>query len=203
MKDYIWTPPELLSSNEEFTVGGKSTGLTVRDYWSFQFSNIWDIQEEVAEFIVAKALGLEVPHNKNGWTLWDINYRGKRIEIKESAYFHSWRNDGKTTESRYFGINKSYAEYKDNTSEYARQNDIYVFCLNTGKTKEESNPLNLDHWEFYVIRTAVINRVCGDNKHITLGRLQTLTKKAECACVSYDKLKMAVDAAIDEDLKTD
>ena len=188
--------PDLLSGSEQFMQGGKFIDLTIRDYWSFQFSNIWDAQEEIAEFIVAKALGLKAPHNKNGWTLWDINYRGKRIEIKETGYFHSWRTDGKVSKQRSFGITKAFTKYKDNATTHERQNDVYVFCLNTGETKEESNPLNLDNWEFYVVPTSTINRLCGDNKHISLGRLRTITGKPNG--VPYTELKAAIDAAIEQ-----
>ena len=76
------TPPTPLLGNEQFTIGGKPVGFTSLDFWSFQFSNVWDIYEEVAEFIVAKALGMTAPYNKNGWTSYDIKYREKRIEVK-------------------------------------------------------------------------------------------------------------------------
>ena len=186
--------PELLTGNEPLTLDGKPVGFTVLDFWRFQHSNIWDVQEEVAEFIVAKALGQDIPYNKNGWTLWDLNYKGKRIEVKETGYYHSWRTDGKVSQVRTFGINKAFTRYKDNTSSFERQNDIYVFCLNTGETKDESNPLELDHWRFWVVPTSTINRLCGDNKHITLGRLKNITGLPDG--IGYSDLRAAVDAAL-------
>ena len=186
--------PNLLTGKEPLTMGGEPIGYTVLDFWSFQHSNIWDVQEEIAEFIVAKALGQNLPYNKNGWTLWDLNYRGKRIEVKETGYYHSWRADGKVSQVRTFGITKAYSRYKDNTSSFERQNDVYVFCLNTGETRESSNPLELDNWRFWVVRTSTINEFCGDNKHITLGRLK---KIANSPCgVGYAELKATVDAAL-------
>ena len=53
------------------------------DFWKYQYSNIFDLQENIAEFIVGKALGLTEPCNRNGWSLYDIDYRNKRIEVKE------------------------------------------------------------------------------------------------------------------------
>lgn len=188
------TPPELLSGKEQFVYNGHPIGFTIEDYWRFQFSNIWDIQEEVAEFIVAKALGLKVPHNKNGWTLWDISYKKKRIEIKSTSYYHSWRKDGNISQQRTFGITKSHTVYQDNTSKLERQNDVYVFCLNTGFTKMDSNPMVLDNWRFYVVPTSTINRLCGNNKSITLGRLKRITGKPNG--ISYGELKSAIDYAI-------
>ena len=190
------TSDQLLSGQEQFTLEGKPAGFSVLDFWAFQHSNIWDVQEEIAEFIVAKALGQDMPYNKNGWTLWDMNYREKRIEVKETGYYHSWRTDGKVSQQRTFGITKAYSRYKDNTSEFKRQNDIYVLCLILGETKEASNPLILENWRFWVISTATINRLCGDNKTISLGRVKTITGLKDG--LGYGELREAIDKVIDE-----
>ena len=183
--------PSSFLGSETFKLLGQPVGFSLIDFWRFQFSNIWDIQDQIAEFIVAKALGQTEPYNKNGWTLWDINYRGQRIEVKETAYYHSWRNDGKVSSQRTFSIAKAYTIYKKSKSEPKRQNDIYVFCLNTGETKESSNPLLLDNWRFWVVPTETINRVCGNNKTITLGRLQKITNMKNG--IGYGEIKAAVD----------
>jgi len=188
------TNDQLLSGQEQFTLGGNPIGFSVLDFWAFQHSNIWDVQEEIAEFIVAKALGQEVPYNKNGWTLWDMNYREKRIEVKETGYFHSWRTDGKISQQRTFGITKAYSKYKDNTSEFKRQNDVYIFCLNIGETKEASNPLVLENWRFWVVPTSEINRLCGNNKTISLGRVKGITQQKNG--IGYRELREEVDKVI-------
>lgn len=180
-----------LNGKESFMLDGQPAGFSVIDFWKFQFSNIWDMQDQIAEFIVAHVLGQTEPYNKNGWTLWDINYRGRRIEVKETAYYHSWRRDGMVSAQRTFSISKAYSRYKDSTSDLKRQSDIYVFCLNTGETKESSNPLDLDNWRFWVVPTETINQACGDNKTITLGRLQKLTDLKNG--FGYDEIKTVID----------
>lgn len=185
----------LLTGQEQFTHNGDSIGVSVLDYWRFQFSNIWAVQEEVAEFIVAKVLGQDVPYNKNGWTLWDINYRGMRIEVKETGFYHSWRRDGKISHQRTFGISKAYSRYKDNKSEYKRQNDVYVFCLNLGISKESSNPLVLENWRFWVVPTSTIDRLCGDNKTISLGRVREIAGQMDG--IGYGQLREEIDKVID------
>ena len=191
------TSDQLLTGKEQFTLDGNSIGLSVLDFWAFQHSNIWDVQEEIAEFIVAKALGQDMPYNKNGWTLWDMNYRGKRIEVKETGYYHSWRTDGKVSQQRTFGITKAYSRYKDNTSEFKRQNDIYVFCLILGETKEASKPLVLENWRFWIVSTSTINRLCGDNKTISLGRVKSITNQGNG--VGYGELRNEVDKVINQE----
>ena len=191
---------DFLNGKEEFTFKGGKTGFTVLDFWRFQFSNLSDMQGRVGEFLVAMALGKDTPDNNNGWTLWDIDYRGKRIEVKTTAYYQPWREDGTWSEQRSFGITKAHCVEGDPKSELERMNDIYVFVLNKGKNKEEANPLKLEHWEFYVIPTSFINEECGDNKSISLSKVKKLMKIVcdSDAGLSFDELKIAVDKAINK-----
>ncbi len=186
---------KLLSGDEQFVNNGESLGLTVRDFWSFQFSNILHDPDEIAEFLVAKALDLEAPCNKLHWTLYDIDYRGKRIEVKETAYYHSFNEPGEVSSQRSFGIQKANSEYEDaNTpNRYERQNDLYVFCLLNGTTSEEAWPLEVSHWEFYVVPTSLINEECGDQKTVSLSRVRSFAEP-----VSYKELRDVVDKTIDE-----
>lgn len=182
-----------LSGKEGFTFQNEKTGLSILEYWQWLYSDIYDLQDTLAEYIVAKALGKEEPNNTGSWTLYDIDYRGKRIEVKETSYYHSWQSDEESkSKTRTFGITKAYSEYQDNTSKLERQNDVYVFCLNTGENKADSNPLQLEHWEFYVIPTSVINEKCSNQKTISLSRVRKMTEK-----VDYSRLKSKVDEVID------
>jgi hypothetical protein len=61
--------------------------------------------------------------------------------------------------------------------------------LNTGYTKEDSYPLNLNNWEFYIVPTSVINEKCGDNKTISLNRIKSLGYSA----TPYDKIRATID----------
>lgn len=187
---------KLLNGKEPFLCDGKPQGFCIEDFWSFQFSNIWDMVEEIAEFLVAKALGLTMPQNKNGWTLYDMKYRDKRIEVKTTTYYHPWRPDGEYSEDRRFGITKAYSKYKDNTSSFERQNDVYVFCITTGReTQESADPSNLDNWRFYVVPTSKINSVCKDGKHVGLGRVKKLSGTEDG--VMFKELKATIDNVID------
>lgn len=187
-----------LVGNEVFSYNGNETEMTMLEYWRWHFSEIFNLQDTIAEYIVAKALGLTHAYNSGDWTLFDIEYRGARIEVKESSYMHAWQTDEEPkSKSRNFGITKAYEKYKDNTSSLARQNDIYVFCLNTGNTREASNPLQLEHWEFYIVPTAVINEQCGDAKSISLSRLRKITN-----AVTYPEIMGTVDSIIDSNFKS-
>ena len=75
-------------------------------------------------------------------------------------------------------------------SSYERQNDIYVFCLNTGTNEEESYPLDMANWEFYVVPTSVINENCTHaQKSISLGKVRKLAPLTK-----YEELKNVIDS---------
>ena len=182
-----------ITENTPFVNGGESLGITMLDFWKYQYSNIYDMQEYIAEFIVGKALGINEPMNRDGWTLWDIDYQGKRIEVKQTSYYHSWQEkiaNGKISQQRTFSITPAFTRYKDSTTSYERQNDIYVFCLNIGTNEEESYPLDMANWEFYVVPTSVINENCTPaQKSISLGKVRKLAPLTK-----YEELKNVIDS---------
>ena len=143
---------------------------------------------------MAKALDQDKPFNKDHWTLYDIEYKNKRIEVKETAYYHSFNKKGELSKRRVFGITKANSNYEDSEKEnrFERQNDIYVFCLLTGENKDDAWPLEVSHWEFYVVPTTVINKECGNQKTVSLSRVQSFAR-----AISYNQLKEAIDNCID------
>lgn len=185
-----------MTGEEKFSLNGMELEMSMLDLWQFKYSNIYNMQEVIAEYIVAKALEKEQADNDAYWTLWDIDYRGKRIEVKETSYYHSFNKPGKISRQRVFGITKANSnyEYEGEENRYERQNDIYVFCLNLGETAETSNPLNLDNWEFYIVPTNTINNNCGNNKTISLGRIKGMGFQA----VKFNQIKKQIDEMIDE-----
>ncbi len=184
-----------MNGKEKFISQNKDLDFGMLEFWCSKFSNVYNIQEYIAEFLVEKALGIDKSHNTEYWTLFDILYKDYRIEIKETGYYHPWNENGKISESRRFGITKANSKYenKDSNNLYERQNDIYVFCLNVGKTKETSNPLNIDNWEFYIVPTKTINEVCKNNKSISLNKVKKISEK-----VNYFKIKEYIDKLIDK-----
>lgn len=185
-----------LTGDEEFTFDNKELGFNMLDFWKFHFSNIYNMQSKIAEFIVSKALGLNEAQNCDYWTLFDMLYKGFRIEVKETSYYHPWNENGNVSNKRSFDIKKANSNYEDEESEnrYERQNDIYIFCVNNGKNQKESYPLNLDNWDFYIIPTKIINEQCGDAKSVSLGRLKNMGYSAK----NYFEIRSEVDNIIEE-----
>ena len=65
-----------MNGKEKFAFENQELGFEMYDFWKFHFSNIYDLQDKIAEFIVSKALGVDVAQNNEYWTLWDVSYRG-------------------------------------------------------------------------------------------------------------------------------
>jgi len=186
-----------MRGDEPFELDGERLDFDLTDFWRFHYSNIYDIQGRIAEFIVAKALGIHASQNDQYWTLWDLTYRDVRIEVKETSYYHSYNKEGKFSKQRSFGIAKAHGSYDPEISgntDFCRQNDVYVFCLNTGYTKEDSYPLSLNNWEFYIVPTKVINEKCGDNKTNSLNRIKALGFLPH----SYGEIRDVIDRYVDQ-----
>ncbi len=178
------------TGKEPFTNHGLSIGVSVLDFWRFSYSELnSDPRDDIAEYLVALALGIHEPYNKLDWTPFDIDYGGRPIEVKSTSYYQTWRKDGKVSKKRTFSIRKSIASGE---KESRRHSEVYVFCLLSGDNEEEANPLKLDNWDFYVVPTAVIDEQCGENKTISLTRLKNMGYEA----IGYSNIKKAVDSAL-------
>ena len=164
------------SGQEEFE--NTSHPISLIEFWQWGFSDlVSDANRGVlAEFIVAKALNLEMVSIRNEWDAYDlITNEGLRIEIKSAAYLQSWEQNDYSKIS--FGIHPSQgwsAEMENRSTERKRNSDVYIFCLLKHLDKETINPLDVNQWEFYVVKTELLNQL-GDQKSISLSRVQKMS----------------------------
>ena len=176
--------------------------FSVLEFWRYAYGQLEGLSGTVAEFLVARALGIEKAENVNYWTAYDMAYRNKRIEVKATSYVHPWntsiskvRNFSiEPTNNSYWGIN---TDDVNGGKSLSRQSEIYVFCLNSNTDIQNNDPLKVDDWIFYVIPTYEINNYCKDNpeqKKISLNVVKRLAQKG----VAFDKLKSGVDIAIEK-----
>ena len=121
--------------------------------------------------------------------MFDIWYRDKRIEVKQTAYYHPFNELGKLSSIRRFGIQ----QIKEDDGSCRRENDIYIFCLLNGEDEESAWPLEVSHWEFYVVPTTTINKAFKAQKTVSLSRIREIAKS-----ITYANLKNAVDDLIDQ-----
>jgi len=61
--------------------------------------------------------------------------------------------------------------------ERVRQADVYVFSLLMETDPEKLDPMDVTHWQFFVLATSVLNENCRLQKSISLGKLRALKPK--------------------------
>ena len=187
---------------EEIFLYKRKVLFSVLDFWRYAYSQLEGLGDTLAEFFVAKALGIEKAENVNYWTAYDMAYRNKRIEVKATRYVHPWNTriskvrtfSIEPTNNSYWGDSKAGA---NGGAKLSRQSEVYVFCLNSNMDIQNSDPLRVDDWIFYVIPTFEINNYCKGNpgqKKIWLG----VVKRLAGGGVAFDGLRNAVDTAIDK-----
>ncbi len=113
----------------------------------------------LAEFIVAKALGLDAVRRIE-WDAYDILWNDITIEVKSSAYLQSW--DQRQLSKIQFGGLKGtrYHARHDYDPAGKRFNAmVYVFCVHTAKKHAEYDQLNIGQWRFYVVPRSTLQKL--------------------------------------------
>lgn len=147
-----------------FFVNGKVSGkavFTIGEFWSWAFSDLQDntLRGEFAEFIVARALGIDL-HIRQGWANYDLETEdGIRIEVKASAYLQSW-DQSKLSNLVFTGLKaRAWNPIDGYEKEKTYRADVYVFCVQTAKTHEEYDQFDLSQWEFRVVSRKELERL--------------------------------------------
>ena len=176
---------------ERFKFNDKTLDFKLLDFWRWSVSDILSnaTRGRFAEFIVVTATNIDKTKLREEWSAYDLETNeGIKLEIKSAAYVQSWfqltlSKISFSTKATLFwdsSINKQETVKK-------RHADVYVFCLLNHDNKETINPLNMNHWDFYVLATKELNNYKRSQHSITLKSLQGLTK-----AISYDKLQKAI-----------
>ena len=180
------------AGQEPFHVSGRSAGFDLLSFWQWSSSDLLSNQLRgvLAEYLVGRALGL---HSKPRmpWDPYDFQTRsGIRVEVKSGAYLQSWFQRRLT--DVYFSVAPSTAWDRETDTwgtERKRQADVYVLALLQHQDKATVDPLNLDQWCFYVVRTSTLSGKIGDRKSLSLKQAKQLAERE----VAYAELAAAVE----------
>ena len=187
-----------MTGSESFRGQGEPAGFTLFDYWQWSGSDLLSntLRGVLAEFLVARALGVaNTPRLEWGW--YDLaTSTGRKIEVKCAAYRQSWPQDRPSDIRFNIAPSKWLWDPHTNTSRYhetpIRACDTYVFCLLGSLEDTEPNPLNIDQWTFYVIRTKDLDSEVGTQKTIGINPLKALVKRMTGRCeVGYSDLSFS------------
>lgn len=187
--------PDKMYGTETFNFDEK---VKLSEFWRWAYSSLLTnvARGVVAEFLVAHKLGIaEKGIRKEEWDPYDLDYRGKRIEIKSASYIQTWKQEKYSNINFDIAKKKCWNRYTDEWSDGKQRNcDIYVFCLLA--EKREPDPMNIQHWEFYVFDADIFNKFY-DREQISLAGLEKLAAKHDSAeKVSYSQLKGTMDRLV-------
>ena len=169
---------ERLSGSEPFHEGGRLLDFDVLDFWRWSSSNLVanTTRGILAEYIVARALGLPMDGPREEWSASDLKTAdGIHIEVKSAAYVQTWSQTKLSTIK--FGVSKRRgwdAETNKMEATPRRHADVYVLALLPHKDKTTIDPLNLDQWKFWALPTRVFDGRSRSQHSITLNSLREL-----------------------------
>lgn len=165
------------SGDENFSLRGEPLDLQLSTFWQWSSSDLVSnaMRGVLAEFLVASALGL-ADGVRNQWDAFDLLLAdGTRIEVKSAAYLQSWAHA--KLSNIVFTIRPTLAwssETNQLSSELRRQADVYIFCLLDHREKATLDPMRLEQWKFYSLRSAVLDERHPSQKTISLASLLKL-----------------------------
>ena len=139
----------------------------------------------LAEYIVASAVG-KVNDYRTEWDAYDIETEeGIKIEVKSDAYLQSWKQKELSRISFSIRPTKGWDSTTDTySSEVVRQSHVYVFCVLKHTVQETLDPLDMEQWQFFVLGTKKLTASVGNQKSISLSRLESLNP----IITSYEEL---------------
>jgi hypothetical protein len=167
----------LLDGHEPIHRDANPIGRTVRDFWMWASSDLLSnaLRGVLAEYLVALDLGVaEKPRRE--WVAWDLETsEGIRIEVKSAAYVQGWHQSKPSLIS--FGVGRTRGWDPDTAlfgTDQKRHADVYVFCLLFEPDRERVDPLDVNHWQFFVVASADLEAHVGDQKQMGLARLRAI-----------------------------
>jgi len=178
---------------ESFHSNGRQLNFDLLSYWQWSASDLVSNATRgiVAEYIVARSLGLAEKGVRDEWAAYDLETpSGIKIEVKSAAYLQSWHQERLSSISFLTRKTRAWdADTNTQSHESKRQADVYVFALLTHTEKKTVDPLNVDQWHFYVLPTAVLDARKRSQHSIMLKSLENLCSGA----ITYDELPQAVE----------
>ncbi len=184
-----------LDARAPFRVAGEDQGFRVGDFWRWSFSDLKQnaLRCALAEFLVAQATGAAPAPQSSGWDDYDlITPDGITIEVKSSAFIQSWpqARPSEMSFSRLRG--RAWDSARGRASDATCRADVFVFCIQTAKTHDEYDPLNVSQWEFYPVSGETISAL--GQKSLGLNTLRRLRPNP----TRFEDLEQAVFACLDE-----
>lgn len=168
---------ERKSGKEPFHRNGDPLPFDLLGFWQWSASDLLSNATRgiLAEYLVAKDLGV-TDGARVEWDVFDATtMEGVKVEVKAASYLQSWHQN---TYSRISYSTRSTYAWGASTNRFSeeqkRQADVYVFCLLDHKDQRTVDPLNVNQWRFFVVSAERLNEEIGEQKSISLSRLEQI-----------------------------
>lgn len=184
------------TGTEAFRSGDRALGFDLLSFWQWSASDLASnaLRGRLAEFLVAKALGI-ADGVRAEWDAYDLKTQnGTTIEVKSAAYLQTWYQ--KTRSAICFDIAPTRfwsAETNLYAAQVRRQADVYVFALLAHAEKASLDPMDVSQWRFYVLRTSLLDAKHPTQKQLSLSALL----KLEPVEYAFEGLAAAIHRAAD------
>jgi hypothetical protein len=134
---------------------------TVADFWQFALGDLRmnNARGYLAEFLVAKALGMSDVHRVE-WDAYDLLVDDRiRVEVKSSAYLQAWEQR-QLSRIEFSGLRGTRYHPRHGDDPAGRQFNahVYVFCVQTAQAHDEYRPLDVTQWDFHVASKDALER---------------------------------------------
>lgn len=185
----------LLTGREPFHSAGRSLGFDLLSFWRWSASDLMDntARGVLAEFLVARSLGIELSVPRASWTPYDLVLPDNHtIEVKTSAYLQAWRQRALTAPSFDIAPKRAWNHTAGQFEGRSRRwSDVYVFALHAHTDKATVDPLDVSQWKFLPVTTRELDARFASRRH---AGLEALTAGREW--VKWTDLATAVERAI-------
>ena len=175
----------------------KGSDVTISDFWKWACSDIIipSNRDDYALFLVANSLELsKMP--RIHWENSDLRYRKKKIALRSSAYVEHWKQKRPKRLSFDIAPKKGLdAQTKESLTFTNRSPEIYIFAVLTEKRLPKIDVLDLDQWDFYIVRTEMLDEHHYETKKLGIRALQKLASP-----VHHSRLRSILDDIIEYDL---
>ena len=166
------------SGSEQFGRDGETLEFALLDFWQWSASDLVGntARGVLAEYIVARALGIPTSGVREVWAAYDLETEdGLRIEVKSAAFVQSW-SQKKLSAIQFVVPRRRGWDPETNIMEEepSRHAHVYVFALLAHQDKATVDPLNLSQWRFYVLPTRVLDERARSQHSIALSSLEAL-----------------------------
>jgi hypothetical protein len=173
-------------SGEELFINAGDKKFSVLEFWQYAFSNLNSnvLRGALAEFVIENALKDKIEIGvRNPWADRDVDFKGKKIEVKCCSYIQDWDQNelsriswsGLKAKNLYWS--SAYGRFQpDAPKDYKA--DVYILALLDHKEPPTLNILDMAQWRFYVLSKEEIKEISKNGNSVSLTRLDKLKLKS-------------------------